>query len=517
MGSMRENTDFDINNISEEDKETILIGIERKFSNFFFSTPHEIEYKSHSKGLILPATVIMIAILLSLIGIFIFGNVINKTYTVEEILSSSVSSDSEWAILKAFQDEASLKIRSKEKEITVYKERIAEYDQRLNSLRDLIELKKQAEKQFSEERTKLSLAGLTREAIDSRMISMENDLLLNLTNEMVEFYSLSLDDLNLKIDEILNERNETEEVLEAAVSEKELLVEEQQNLQGSIESLESPASMITEQENPIINDSELKTKQSEIFMDIVQRKFLEIFQDIQNENPQEGLAKLTEIEKFMKDQNETDRLVPPKTFEFYQNLIPLLQENMGVKITSQNENSKRTDRYSALMTELGRLSRALTNEYASGEYRSKESELRQKIDSIPELSNAFYILQKIDSDNIRNQESPSLSTESEVDSTLEAQSVNKKNEEPDIITGMITKAQFNKITIQYDDESELKIGAEFTVVKDRNKNEELVLASGIITSFEEGFVLGELEILYDFSVKPEAGDQVVFQSDTKGN
>jgi hypothetical protein len=169
------------------------------------------------------------------------------------------------------------------------------------------------------------------------------------------------------------------------------------------------------------------------------------------------------------------------------------------------------------MTEIGRLSGAVTNEYPRGEYKSEESELRQKIDSIPELSNAFHILQKIDSDSIRNQESPSLSTERKVDSTLEAQSINEKNEEPNIITGIITKAQFNKITILCDDETELKLGAEFSVVKDLNKNEELVLASGIITSFEEGFVLGELEKLYDFSVKPEEGDHVVFQSDTRGN
>ena len=496
MEKKKQSDYFNYEMISEEEKQNILKDLDMEFSSHFKAPENGSRYKSFSSGLTLPAMVALIALILGIVTILISDRFLIRSRPAVISTSRDWNSESEWAVLKAYQEDVVKKLLSKDKQIETYEKQIEEYDQKLEVLRNLIDLKKKTDGHLSEEREKLVLAGYDNDAIESRILEMEEHLLSDLAPEMVDFYGLSIDELNKEIDGLLYQKEGAQRELESARTEKELLVKEKSELDENLGV--NRGTNLSNQED-ILGESELNRQQRALFTQFTQSKYIEIIDDVESGELLLALQKLDRLEELFKDVD--NNIMTSQEKAYHTKVQEAVKHAIIEKKEFQEEKALWTKGESPLLEELKTLTEDLEYEYYTENYTSAEEKLRQKIESVPELAAAFDILQKIESErnNTTREESSALPP---------VAATPRKTETPP--RGNITNINFNRLTIESEEWESLKKGMKFTVVRKKDNGEVIMLGQGKISGLDGRIIEGELETLYDFSQKPAVNDLIIF-------
>ena len=223
--------------ISEEEKQKIIADIDRGFFSSSQKSSSLDQISAKSNGLFIPFLILSLSITITILILLGFYNYIqNKNDTTPLILASDTSG-AEWEMLSTFMLESTKKLEKKDLEIDIYKGEIVSYDIKLSTLRKLLTVKKDTEVRLASERLKLRTEGIAEAEIDSKINLMEENLISELAPDMISFYNLSIDDLNNQIEQVLDDKTKSEELLEVSIVEREVLVVRNEEISDEVKKI----------------------------------------------------------------------------------------------------------------------------------------------------------------------------------------------------------------------------------------------------------------------------------------
>lgn len=284
--------------ISEEEKQNIIEEIDKGFISSSQNISSLKQLSAKSSGLYLPLIISIISIVGAIIILLIFKNFILENNEISVIKIEQNTSGTEWKMLKTYMEASTKKLEDKNWEIDKYKVEIVNYDLKLSTLRQLLIVKKDTEKRLALEREKLITEGIDEVEIDSKISRMEETLVSDLAPGMINFYNLSIDDLNNQIDQVLDDKAESEEKLELSIIEKKELVTETDKIQEQVDIQESENLLVPEiietmnKMNEITDQYEHEKK----VRNEISALYLHIFQDLEKKEFKSALDKIEDIQ-----------------------------------------------------------------------------------------------------------------------------------------------------------------------------------------------------------------------------
>ena len=120
--------------------------------------------------------------------------------------SLELVSDSEWKILQYYMEKSEEAITGKDREIQLYRKKVADYDEQLTVLRQLIVSKREIETYLLESEQRLKARGYNQDQINEELKRIEEEQVSGLAPEMIKQYNLNLNEINQEIDRVLNEK-----------------------------------------------------------------------------------------------------------------------------------------------------------------------------------------------------------------------------------------------------------------------------------------------------------------------
>jgi len=500
LGSMNQYTELfslipDEDLISDVEKSEILADIDEEFLNNLDHSRNVKQLSAHSSGMLLPAFITILSIIITFIIILFSSRAFAQINESSLFTVSTNVSGSEWEILKFYMKESTRKLENKNTEINKYKGEIIDYDQKLTTLRELLNIKKETEIRLEEERDKLKLEGLTENDINSKISALEENLFSELAPGMDEFYSLGIDGLNKQIDQILDKKADSEEKLEFSLNEREILITEKKELEEDIKVKESEISQDPEVIKAMNNMSDIADQYNSdnLVGDRITVLYNEIFKSMDNNEYNKAQEKTDELQNLLSNNQLPTQIKIADTLKKYidQVLVPV-----ELSLPEKSEND-------LVIEEIAKITDKVTNGEKGDISIPDESELRSVISSIPAISKAFSLLTKTN-----EQESP------ELNDTNGQTVAGQEEEDPGelMLLGVISYIQFDHIVIESISGFSVIPGKEFYIFN--RKDQAVKLGVGIITEVSEGNISGLLVSSSHPSELPEADDLVFINPDT---
>ena len=461
--------------ISKDEKQEILDKI-----NEGFLSRHEDMYdlgqlSAKSSGLTLPFSIAAISMICTLLILLFSRNLIvqnNEAFSINEFTNIS---GSEWEILKIYMEESTIKLESKNSEIGEYKEEIVSYDRRLTTLRELLNVKKDTETRLAAEREKLKIEGIAEEEIASKITELEETIVSELAPGMITFYNLSIDDLNKQIEEVLNDKTESEAKLKTSIVEREVLVTENEKIQEEVKVKEAAIPLVPEviatmnKMNEIVDQYEYENVVRNQISDL----YLKIFQDLDDNEYTAALERIEELENLLANSSSTGE---------YKAIDQLLIQIKIVDILKGYVNKSRIKADAVL--------------FEKSEYE-KITNKQEVLTANGSQDNSYQNDQSLETDTV-------------------SQPVYDENNDPGelLLYGVISLIQFDRIIIESISGFSVQPGIEFYIINRKDQAEKLGV--GIITDVSEGAISGRLELLLISSSQPQADDLIYIKADTNG-
>ena len=462
--------------LSEPEKREILDTVDSEFSRIFGTYDREIAqdeiFKEKPILPLLGVAIILFAAALILVYLH------NFSIHGEEFKRDSIEyvSDSEWKVLQYYMEQSENAINEKDLEIQTYREKVADYDQKLAVLRQLIVSKREIERFLLESEERLKARGLTQEQIEKELEKLEEEQVSGLAPEVIRQYGLNLDEINEEIDKVLDEKDNNEQLLQQRIDERNKLISENQEMANTIE-----------QERELREDSAKK----DAFNQFLLKEYKEILSLLQQERFNESLSLIKQLRSSLTDSGSTffgD--IDPGVLVDEQNYLGLLYDYTEHKLSELSVNSE-PESTTALESELTRLADSYGSAPDNGNKTAAANALREYVQSIPALGNAFAILEE---------DSVSGSVQEDNETT-------KKPREP-LLLGKINSIQFNQIEIESAGSEKVTIekGMVFNIYRMQNGQEMLKLGQGEI--IQASPLRGRILSLSSTKHAPEIDDSV---------
>lgn len=492
--------------ISPEERNSILERIDQDFTSHFFTPSLDVKYDARSSGLKFPLILALIMTILTAAIIYFSNSIFQQPYSYSLEADFSEVTDIEWTILNTYKENVEKRLNEKNNTISLYQNEIVIYDQKLTALRELINLKKETEERITAERIKLQLQGMELVQIDTEITILEKNLISSLNSDMVDFYNLSIDELNSKIDDILEDRSDTENKLEISMAEQKSLVLEKDDLSKTLEtSTVPPVEEETQQKKAALDEINLKNQQATLFVDFINMRYSAILQDIKKGNFQGGKQKISQLKVFLEDQDMKESLMDPAEIAIRIELISTLGDYADLKLKEALTPPVVESDLDIRLKELETLSRGVLNG-AGSDLSAEELKIRSIMEEIPGVQTALSALKKI---------SESSATISKPDFVPK---IEKKAEiKPFLLVGFISKLEFDRVTVQIQTAGIIQKGDTFFIHRSNGSGENKKLGSGTITEIYGKTCTGLLETLYDFSLKPDLKDLVYIKNKAAEN
>ncbi len=462
--------------ISEEEKQKIIAEIDKGFLSRVQKNSDLRQISAKSSGLTLPLTVAVVAIISTLLILLFSNNIIVQGNESPSINKFTNISGSEWEILKIYMQESTIKLESKNSEIGRYKEEIVSYDRRLTTLRELLNVKKDTETRLAAEREKLKTEGITEEDIASKITELEETIVSELAPGMITFYNLSIDDLNKQIEQVLNDKTESEAKLKTSIVEREVLVSENEKIQEEVKVKEAAIPLVPEVIATMNKMNEIadQYEYEKVVRNQISDLYLKIFQNLDENEYTAALERIEELENLLANSSSTGEY---KTID---------QLPLQIKIVD---------------TLKGYVNKSLVNAAMA---LSENSEYEK-------ISNKQEVLTANDSQENSYQNDQSLETETG------SRPVYNENNDPGelLLYGVISLIQFDRIVIESISGFSVQPGTEFYVFNRKDQAEKLGV--GVITDVSEGNISGLLVSSFHPSGLPEADDLIFIKLDTIDN
>ena len=517
------------NIISQEEKAEILAEIDKGFFGNFQNAYDLKQFSAGSNGLILPLTIGIAAIIITLFVILFSGEIFfQETGSLSTAVLTDIS-DSEWEILKVYMQEAAAKLENKNSEISRYQGEIIEYDRKLFTLRELLNLKKETESRLAAERMKLKTEGYSEMEIASKITILEKRFISELAPDIIEYYDLSITDLNKHIDQILGDKTASEEKLEMSLTERTVIISENQKLQEKVKLKENETPVGPEMLEAMSNMSEIASQQEQdiLFTDLINSSYSDIFQNLDEEKYDAALGKIDELQNILEMSMSEKGAVLIAQLPVQIKIVDMLKEYTNNMFVTTDLSVSENSGYGKKIEEIAIITEKAMNDYEGGNSKLAESELRSVISSIPEISKAFSVFSMIKTEEMFNtiiisnnaKESRQDTSSSQSDTGLDLQDVPEpvaeENIDPDklIFVGVINTLQFDRISFDLIAATDVRTGVKFYIVKKSDQKTDLVLGTGVITDVSDSGVSGKLESLFISSSRPEADDLIYIEPD----
>lgn len=495
--------------ITEEEKARILADIDGEFLNNPDHSYNLEQFSAHSHGLFMPASIAVISIIITFF-ILLFASKSFARVNENSLFSVSANiSGSEWEILKIYIKESTQKLETKNLEINEYKDEIVTYDQKLTTLRELLDFKKETESRLAGERIKLEQEGFTEEDIGLIIAEIEEKVFSDLAPGMVEFYNLGIDGINKQIDQILDDKTESEENLKLSLDQREVLITEKEKLEKDILIKESEISSDPEviEAMNTISDTAYQNEYNNLINERINVLYNGIFKSMDIGEYDLAMVKIDDLQNLIQnnlqldDGSDNNQLpLQIKIADTLKKYLDQILDPKDLSLPDKSVNEKLIDKIAVITDKM-------TNSYEGGSLKSVETELRSVISSSPAISKAFTILSDID-----EQEFSDTNRFREQSKTGFIEDNPLSNDPGELILfGMISIIQFDYIIIDSISGFEVYSDTKFHVFNRKNQAEKL--GTGIITNISGGSISG---LLLSFSSSfrlPEADDLIFLDPD----
>jgi hypothetical protein len=514
---------LEVDIISQEEKDKILASIDQDFLRVEDNIRELTEMSSLSSGLRMPVTVGIVAVLITLILLFIADKIIFQEDAIPVTSGLAVFSGSEWEVLKIYIEDTKSKLSTKNIEIDIYKEEIVNYDFKLSSLRELLKVKEETERKLFQERERLAKEGVNEEDINAKVVSLEQSIISELTADMVDLYDISIVELNGQINQILNDRSFSEKNLEESIAERTVLVEENEVIRKEIDSKqeESPVPLEIISAMNKIDEITVLHENDDYIRNQITALYLEIFDNLDNEEYESAADLTSKLQDKIKDSILASSLSSSSQLRMQEKVAGILKEFIDLQrsslittVVNQGEIDVRLEDFSVAADIAERT-------FGLGNIEQAGSQLQTAISEVPEILRVFNLLKEIDKQKnpepvivINNNTLVEIvgNNEPEVETVEEIISEESVDINNMLLVGKIGDINFDQITILPVSTIKLQLGTEFYITKQDDQDAELVLGSGVIRGISEEGIMGKLETLFIFSSKPEIDDLIYVKS-----
>ena len=449
--------------ISEEEKHKIIAEID----NGFLCRPENLsalnKVSAKSNGLILPVVISVITVLATIISIIFVNSFLWRNEELSSIQLSRETSGTEWEMLKTYMEESSKTLEDKNFEIDKYKVEIINLDLKLSTLRQLLIIKKDTEKRLALERSKLITEGVDEKDINSKINVLEESIISELDPEMITFYKYSIEELNNQIDQVLDQKIESEENLEVSIVEREVLISKNEKIQDSVEEKELENLQLPKVIETInkLNKNAEQYEYEKIVQNEISSLYLEIFQDLEKSNYTASLDKIDKLEILLEDNELSEK---------YETM-----DQLAIQIETVNTLKEYVDK-SLFAAELA-LSEKLIDKQETIDVNSNQVLFNERQEEV-----AYQL-------NVEG----------------------KKDSGELMLLGVISLIQFDRVIIDSVSGLDVYPGIEFYIFK--RDSHDIKLGSGLISEVTGNFISGILNISSNSSYQPEADDLVYIKPD----
>jgi hypothetical protein len=436
--------------ISETERDEILEEIDEEFRSFLHHPDSESDFTFKSRGLLIPLIIGLAAIIAASVIIGFSVRKFSRESDSIPFIQEESGFSTQWQILSLYLEESDKVLKEKDAEIEYYREEIRNYDERINTLRELLRLKDETQNWLFIERQRLSNEGLDENQISERLSTMESEATAGLSPEILEIYDLSIEEINIQIDRILNDRKSSEERLNESIAERELVAKEAAAVEEEIRIRESESFVSNEVLQTIDRLNSIITGYEQLgsSRSAIKANYSKILGLIDDGEYESALAEVGNLERVIQD--EVNQQNPELQFD-------LSLENQAAAVV------KEYVRF-LMLSEM----KIVSENDATGELTQSEEGRRPTVDE------------------------------------LDVKAV----EPVPVLIGIITTADFNRIRIRPAESVTVEIGEVFQIFRDVDDGESLDIGSGVITLVSTDEISGKLQSLAALSNKPESGDEV---------
>jgi len=454
--------------ISAEEKLGILDSLDKEFFDPTIRLKENIVFKSRKKGILLPLTIWIFSIIISITVLFTLTKMDLSQNPEKEQQSSSANKIGN-SILSTYRVEVEETISRKTEQIEVFQLKIDDYDSKLRYLQDLVNKNVHKDrlnelplysiyKDFSEEEIKAEISKIEEEKVT----------------------------VNLQIEET---RKEIEEVESDDPFEEFARYQQMLNQESLITNqISSFYSLILGNLNSFENEKARINLQS--LSTLINSQYNNNFPAIQNRKPIDQ-----KIINFLRTYINTI-----ETSQEEENIIALLASKSesyvqnGDELVQQGQKEEAARFYLQSLEFLPFISRALEQlEKIDKEQRPQESE------QIIAVSTEDY-----DQGNMEDSRSDAII---EDNINLETSPIRKENqtsvESDSILIGVIASVKGNSFTVETFKEYQLDLGTELSIRRHSPAGKADIIASGRISSISENVISGKIiELSGDYEILP---------------
>ncbi len=341
--------------------------------------------RADRRGVLFPIAINLAALVLIALGVFLlFRHFELRREDITLRRNAYLSTESE--LIQALKQESASKLQAKEEEITSIQMRLQEMDRERRDLQTDFEanlaaaeqeLRRNMESELEAEKERLTALGISGAEIDDRLREMESRQETSLRKE-VEHYRGQLDArLQEKEQQLLQSRQNAEQALERARSERQLLAAAPEEAFAQEGPVQESGTSTAEQR---LQDLNARLREESLFEDQVQALYRNVAENLESENYAAALAALdslgTLFEKAPARVKETDAFLVAALKDFVRTHTE--EAEPGIAGLGEEEGSE--SRESAAAELEGRLRekereiQALQEQLRLGEQRSSADE-----------------------------------------------------------------------------------------------------------------------------------------------
>ena len=493
--------------ISEEEKKEITERIDREFSsNFEIKSDLYSLSSARSKGLLLPLLISIGSVGITVLLLFIISQA--QVFQEDRVAAERIQSieQVEWALLQEYMEESNRELATKNREISTYRNQLKIYDDRLNTLRELIRAKREIEDELADEESRLEAEGLGSANIATRLSKLEDDLVAGLTPGITDNWNLSIEELNNKIDQVLEKRTESEEKLIASIAEKEAIELQNRELREELQRRPEGTALDPEESARIaaLEEAETRREQDRLFDNYLNELYQQIYQRLAGESYPQALQLIEDLAKtidsrLLSEQDADRRTDLNREVENLNFLADYAESAPTVESNVINE----------LLLSLQQLNLEDPETLDAAELAGAEETLRTSLSTVPEISRALEVLLRIQDERLLSRYDSVLA---DFQRQLSASAVTQPASEGDLLLlGSISDITFNRIAIQPEDGAAVRIGTSFSIYRTDSSGAKTELGRGIITDTTGNTIRGRLESLINTSMIPEVNDSIYIQ------
>ncbi len=390
--------------MTEEDRQEILAEIDQLVSDNKIPITKELfRIKPKKRGILMPLLINLFAVAI-VAGMFFLAQYRFNRQQIQISESQSYGSV-EGDIISQMKKQAEEELNRKNAEITKIQDDLKKLDEESRNLQENFDeivdaeknkMEQQYARELEAERERLRLAGTSTDDIEKQLAGLKADQDAKLNSEIVKFKTEQQAEIAKKVAE-LKYNNELLLAAEKAKTDivndsNKRIAEQEAAFEAEKEALEEQA---TEAESEITRLKSLRQQETNLNEQIVS-SYSGIIKNIQNSEFQKALAGIDTLEKLYLDPKiaTLPSVVQRKDNDLF--ILDSLREQIELKTKIEEIDSASMATAATVLVSTTEYAQQGIDAYSEGKTEEARTTLKQAVEKVPEIYEAFTTLQKID-------------------------------------------------------------------------------------------------------------------------